>query len=101
MVILLIAGDFLAMSLTTDNVEPSPQPNIWHIGGLSKAGVIMGLCLLTLCVGVLATGTFALRLPLPLPALPTLCFVVLVFCSHAMIYGLRGRPYLWSTRPSV
>lgn len=27
MVILLIAGDFPAMSLTTDNVQPSPMPN--------------------------------------------------------------------------
>ncbi len=45
MVIVMIAGDFLAMSLTTDNVRPSPMPNAWRIGNLTIAGVIMGICL--------------------------------------------------------
>jgi H+-transporting ATPase len=31
MVILMITGDFLAMSLTTDNVRPSPMLNAWRI----------------------------------------------------------------------
>ena len=43
MVIIMIAGDFLAMALTTDNVRPSATPNVWRIGSLTMAGVIMGL----------------------------------------------------------
>src|SRR5579863_248772 len=42
MVLMMIAGDFLAMSLTTDNVRPSPTPNSWHIGSLTLAGVGLG-----------------------------------------------------------
>ena len=42
MVIVMIAGDFLAMSLTTDNVRPSPMPNAWRIGSLTIAGVDHG-----------------------------------------------------------
>ena len=42
MVIVMIAGDFLAMSLTTDNVRPSPMPNSWRIGSLTMAGIVMG-----------------------------------------------------------
>ena len=38
MVILMIAGDFLAMSLTTDHVRPSVKPNAWPIGRLTLAG---------------------------------------------------------------
>ena len=38
MVILMITGDFLSMSLTTDNVRPSPMPNAWRIGKLTIAG---------------------------------------------------------------
>jgi magnesium-transporting ATPase (P-type) len=49
MVIVMVAGDFLAMSLTTDNVQPSPMPNAWRIGNLTIAGVIMGVCLLAFC----------------------------------------------------
>ena len=35
MVIIMITGDFLGMSLTTDNVRPSPAPNAWRIGNLT------------------------------------------------------------------
>ncbi len=86
----MIAGDFLAMSLTTDNVHASPAPNAWHIGKLTIAGAILGGSMLAFCCAVLAVGTFALRLGTP--ALQTLSFVTLVFGSQAMIYAIRGRP---------
>ena len=62
MVIIMITGDFLGMSLTTDNVRPSPLPNAWRIGNLTIAGVIMGVCELAFCTGVLAVGKFELDL---------------------------------------
>jgi H+-transporting ATPase len=99
MVILMIAGDFLAMSLTTDNVRPSPLPNAWRIGSLTTAGVIMGICLLAFCTGVLAIGEFALGLEID--ALRTLAFVTLVFGSQATLYALRERRHLWDSRPSL
>ena len=43
MVILMVVGDFLAMSLTTDNVRASPAPNVWEVGNLTLAGVVIGL----------------------------------------------------------
>ena len=98
MVIVMIAGDFLAMSLTTDNVRASPAPNAWHISKLTIAGVILGVSLLAFCCAVLAFGIFVLGLALP--PLQTLAFVTLVFGSQAMIYVIRGRPHLWSIRPS-
>jgi H+-transporting ATPase len=98
MVILMIAGDFLAMSLTTDNVRPSPTPNVWRIGSLTIAGVVMGICLLIFCSGVLAVGKF--ELGFGIGALRTLSFIGLVFGSQAMIYAIRQRQYLWGSRPS-
>jgi H+-transporting ATPase len=98
-VILMIAGDFLAMSLTTDNVRASPSPNAWHIGRLTAAGVAMGSCLLVFCTVVLAVGAFVLGLGTA--PVQTLAFVTLVFGSQATIYAIRGRPRLWSSRPSL
>ncbi len=98
MVILMIAGDFLAMSLTTDNVRPSPMPNAWHIGTLTMAGIVMGVCLLTFCSAILAAGKFAMHLPNQ--ALQTLAFIILVFGSQAVIYAIRDRRHLWGSRPS-
>ncbi len=99
MVIVMVTGDFLSMSLTTDNVRPSPTPNGWRIGSLTMAGVIMGICLLAFCASVLAAGKFGVNLGIE--ALRTLAFVVLVFGSQAMIYAIRERRHLWGSRPSL
>ena len=100
MVIVMVAGDFLAMSLTTDNVRPSPTPNAWRIGNLTMAGAAMSICLLAFCTGVLAVGKFGMNLGME--ALRTLAFVVLVFGSQATIYAIRERRHLWaSSRPSL
>jgi H+-transporting ATPase len=98
-VILMIAGDFLAMSLTTDNVRASATPNVWRIGRLTVAGVAMGTCLLAFCCGILAVGAFGLGLGTA--PLQSLAFATLVFGSQATIYVIRGRPRLWSSRPSL
>jgi H+-transporting ATPase len=99
MVIVMIAGDFLAMSLTTDNVRPSPMPNAWRIGSLTTAGVVMGICLLAFCTGILAVGKF--KMGLGIEALRTLAFIALVFGSQATIYAIRQRRHLWGSRPSL
>jgi H+-transporting ATPase len=98
MVIVMITGDFLSMSLTTDNVRPSPMPNAWRIGVLTVAGVTLGLCMLAFCSGVLAVGKFALDLGYG--QLQTLTFTALVFGGQATIYSIRERRHLWASRPS-
>lgn len=99
MVIVMIAGDFLSMSLTTDNMRPSPIPNSWRIGRLTMSGVIVGICLLAFCSGILAVGKF--RLNFGIDELRTLAFVALVFGSQATLYAIRQRRHLWGVRPSL
>ena len=99
MVILMITGDFLSMSLTTDNVRPSPQPNAWRIGKLTIAGGVMGGCLLLFCITVLAVGKF--RMGFGIETLRTLAMIALVFGSEATLYSIRERRRLWSSRPSL
>ena len=98
MVLIMIAGDFLGMSLTTDNVRPSSLPNAWRIGDLTIAGVAMGIGELVFCVSVLAFGAY--RMELDIDALRTLAFVVIVFGNQATLYTNRERRRLWSSRPS-
>ena len=99
MVILMITGDFLSMSLTTDNVRPSPNPNVWRIGELTIAGVVLGACQLAFCIGVLAVGKYTMSLGPG--ALQTVAFVALVFGGQATIYAIRERRHLWGSRPSL
>src|SRR5215468_10730209 len=62
MVLLMITGDFLAMSATTDNVIPSQKPNAWRIDSLTIAGTVLGLVDLAFCIAVLAVGKYWLGL---------------------------------------
>jgi H+-transporting ATPase len=100
MVIVVISGDFLSMSLTTDRVRPSKMPNSWQIGRITIDGVILGVCFLAFSTAILAIGKFELHLGIE--ALRTLCAVGIVFGSQATTYVIRGRQHLWGgVRPSL
>ena len=99
MVIIMLTGDLLGMSLTTDNVRPSPMPNVWRIGRLTVAGVFMGISELVFCTAVLATAKF--RLGFGIETLRTVAFVAIVFGNQATTYTNRERRRMWSSRPSL
>jgi H+-transporting ATPase len=99
MVIVMISGDFLSMSLTTDRVRPSKMPNSWQIGRITIAGVILGVCFLAFSTAILVIGKFEMHLGIE--ALRTLCAVGIVFGSQATTYVIRGRQHLWGLRPSL
>jgi H+-transporting ATPase len=98
MVISMLGGDLLGMSVTTDNVRPSALPDAWRIGRLTLAGVFMGVCELAFCIAVLTFGKY--RVGLPIDALRTLAFLILVCGSQAATYLNRERGRLGSSRPS-
>jgi H+-transporting ATPase len=98
MVIVMITGDFLTMSLTTDRVCPSTNPNSWQIGRITAAGVILGLCFLVFATAVLAIGKFELQLGTS--ALQTLSVLAIVFGDQATVYAIRSRRHLWGLRPT-
>ncbi|MEJ0043312.1 MAG: hypothetical protein WDM81_14330 [Rhizomicrobium sp.] len=97
MVLMMITGDFLSMSSSTDNVRPSPTPSAWRIGNLTIAGVAMGAIDLVFCVGCFAAGRYWLKLDSV--TLQTLTVVTLVFSGQAVFYVARERRHLWSSRP--
>jgi len=99
MVIVMITGDFLAMSMTTDRVRPSETPNAWQIGRITSAGVVLGFCFLAFCTAILAVGKF--KLGLGVEELRTLSVVSIVYGSQATIYVIRGRRHLWGLRPTI
>jgi H+-transporting ATPase len=98
MVIIMLTGDLLGMSLTTDNVRPSPAPNAWQIGKLTMAGVFMGVAELIFCVAILAIAKFHLGYGIEM--LQTTAFVVIVFGNQPTTYTNRERRRLGSSCPS-
>jgi H+-transporting ATPase len=75
------------------------MPNSWHIGRITVAGVILGVCFLAFSTAILAVGKFELHLSIE--ALQTLSVVAIVFGSQATTYVIRGRQHLWGLRPSI
>jgi H+-transporting ATPase len=99
LVLMLITSDFLAMSLTTDRASPAPSPSRWHMRRITAAGIVMGVCKLGFSTAVLAFGKY--RLGLGAGQLQTLAFVTLVFGAQALLYVVRERRHIWSSRPGT
>src|SRR5450830_593819 len=97
MVLMMVIGDFLAMSSSTDNVRPSTTPNIWRIRNLTMAGIALGAVDLIFCVSCLASGKYFFGLDNA--SLRTLTVVTLVFSGQAVFYIARERKHLWSSMP--
>lgn len=83
MVIIMLTGDLIGMSLTTDNVRPSPTPNAWRIGKLTIAGVFMGICELAFCTAILTIAKFPMDLGIEV--LQTVALVAIVFGNQATL----------------
>jgi H+-transporting ATPase len=97
MVLMMVTGDVLAMSSSTDNVRPSPRPSVWRIGPLTIAGVVMGVVDLAFCITCLATAKFSLGLDTA--TLRTVTVATLVFGGQAVFYVARERQHIWSSVP--
>ena len=49
MALLLVTGDFLTMSLTTDRARPSPAPDSWRVRRITAAAAILGYVRTGIC----------------------------------------------------
>lgn len=97
-VLLLFTNDFVTMSIATDRVVVSTQPDRWDIRKLMEtAGVLAGLILI-LSFAVFYVGRDFLHLPLG--PLQTLIFLLLVFTGQGNVYLVRERGRFWNSRPS-
>jgi len=96
-VLMLVTNDFLAMSLTTDRASPAPSPSLWRMRNITGAAVVLGACKLGFSTAVLAFGKY--QLGLGDGELQTLAFVTIVFGAQALLYVVRERRHIWSSRP--
>ena len=97
MVLILFLNDFLTMSISTDRMEFSRQPNRWNTRGILLAATVLAVCKLVFSLGVFLYGHYVLLLD-PRP-LQTLTFATLILSSQAGVYLLRERGHFWQSRP--
>lgn len=99
MALLLVTGDFITMSLTTDKATPSAKPDVWRIRRITSVAMTLGVVKLAFSLAVLAIGAYWLGLTTG--ELQTLAFVTLVFGSQATVYVVRERGRMWRSRPGI
>jgi H+-transporting ATPase len=97
-VVLLFTNDFVTMSIATDTVSYSQQPDRWHIRSLIMIGLALAGLVLIFSFGILLAGRDWLQLALP--KLQTLVFITLVFTGQGTVYLVRQRGHFWNSRPS-
>ena len=98
MVLIIFLNDFLTMSLTTDRMSVSAQPNQWQTRAVVTASAAFAGCKLIFSLGVFLLADYILRMD---PAhLQTLTFATLILSSQAGVYLLRERHHCWTSLPS-
>ncbi len=96
--LMFVTNDLAAMSLATDRANASAAPCRWRMNKIAATGVALGACKLGFSTAALALGYYWLQLA---PAeLQTLAFITLVFGAQAVLYVVRERGPMWSSKPS-
>jgi H+-transporting ATPase len=97
MALLIFANDFVTMSLATDNVEYTANPNKWNVRNITFASLIIGVLLVG--EGAIALFVGSHYFNLAFDQLRTFIMLTLIFTSQFRVYIVRERRYFWSSRP--
>jgi H+-transporting ATPase len=97
MALLIFANDFVTMSLATDNVKYTANPNKWNVRNITFASLVVGALLVVEGAVALFIGSHYFHLQLE--QLRTFTVLTLIFTSQFRVYIVRERNYFWSSRP--
>ena len=97
MALLIFANDFVTMSLATDNVKYTANPNKWNVRNITFASLVIGALLVGEGAAALFIGDHYFHLAFD--RLQTFIMLLLIFTSQFRVYIVRERKYFWSSRP--
>lgn len=99
-VLLLFVVDFVTISLSTDRVRWSKQPEKWNVTGLVKVGVLLGVFTVIELFGLLFIGLRYLGLANDSSSLQTFTFAALFYLGMFTVLIVRERGHFWNSTPS-
>lgn len=100
MLLLVFITDFAKISLATDNVRPSRQPETWNIGHLIMVAVVLGILMVAEALLALWFAWSRLGLADNDSVLYTFSFLTLLYFAAFSIVSARERRWFWTTMPS-
>jgi H+-transporting ATPase len=100
MLLLVFMTDFAKISLATDNVRPSKNPETWNIGGFIVVSVVLGIAMVAETLFLLWIGWTRFGLATNDGALYTFSFLLLLYFAVFSVVSARERSWFWATLPS-
>jgi len=100
MLLLIFITDFAKISLATDRVRPSKNPETWNIGGFITVSVVLGVLMVAEALLLLWIGWSRFGLAMNDTALYTFSFLTLLYYAAFSIVSARERHWFWATLPS-
>ena len=100
MLLLVFITDFAKISLATDRVRPSKNPETWNIGGFITVSVVLGTLMVAEALLVLWSCWSQCGLATSDDALYTFSFLTLLYFAAFSIVSARERHWFWATMPS-
>jgi H+-transporting ATPase len=97
MSLLVFSNDFVTMSLATDNVKHTSNPNHWNVRNITLASLVPGLLLVVEGLLVILMGRNYFHLDWE--RLRTLVMLNLIFNSQFRVLIVRERRHFWSSLP--
>ena len=97
MSLLVFANDFVTMSLATDNVKHTPNPNKWNVKDITLASLVPGMLLVVEGMLVILIGMNYFHLEWE--KLRTMVMLNLIFNSQFRVLIVRERRHFWSSLP--
>ncbi len=98
--LLVFVTDFAKISLSTDRVRPSRNPETWNIWAYIMISVVQGVLMVVESLLVLWIGWSRCGLATSDSALYTFSFLTLLYFAAFSIVSARERHWFWATMPS-
>ncbi len=97
MSLLVFANDFVTMSLATDNVKHTSNPNKWNVKNITLASLVPGMFLVSEGLIIILIGMDYFHLQWE--QLRTMVMLNLIFNSQFRVLIVRERRHFWSSLP--
>ena len=100
MLLMVLLNDSAKISLATDRVRPSQNPETWKIGGFISVSVILGIAMVIEALALLGLCWARFGLAANEGALHTFSFLIMLYLAIFSIVSIRERKRFWSSAPS-
>ncbi|MGC8586647.1 MAG: plasma-membrane proton-efflux P-type ATPase [Candidatus Micrarchaeia archaeon] len=97
LILLIFTNDIVNIAISTDNAEYSKKPDTWNIKSITYTSLALGAVFLLLTFIFIPVGMY---IEPSIGAFQTFIFFMFVVTDKLLLYSLRNRKHILTTKPS-